>query len=89
MAKVTKAARSHHTAPALRSGVPSTPEVAICAAWTIARLEAKAKTDQEQIKSRSRADQEQIKSRSRADQEQIKSRSRADQEQIKSSNIAI
>ncbi|WP_422404037.1 hypothetical protein, partial [Pseudomonas sp. GZD-209] len=30
--------------------------------WTIARLEAKAKTDQEQIKSRSRADQEQIKS---------------------------
>ena len=94
LAKVGKAACSHHTAPALRSGVPSLrclpgprglrlaaqvyisrlrltpkgaahqgptvtstrpPEVAICVAWTIARLEAKAKTDQKQIKSRSRA----------------------------------
>jgi AraC-like DNA-binding protein len=56
-----------HQGPPVTSTRP--PEVAICVAWTIARLEARA--------NRSRADQEQIKSRSRADQEQIKSRSRA------------
>ncbi|MDH1600886.1 hypothetical protein N5F12_25560, partial [Pseudomonas sichuanensis] len=49
-----------HLGPPVTSTRP--PEVAICVAWTIARLEAKSRADQEQIKSRSRADQEQIKS---------------------------